>query len=305
MIGNGEDKKMKNTYKGYIALLRPFTLLAPLIVSSSIMITSLLYSSTLDINIFSIVLMIIPASICFALLNGASNALNQATDLKEDRYSKPYRPIPKGIISQKQAFHLSFLLYITALLLSLTINILFSFLILLIAFFSITYSLPPRTKKYLLINQLCVAISRGFLGVIASWAVFANPFENLPLSIGIISAIFLFGGTSTKDILDAHADKKAGTKTLINMFGLRKTAYFSVFFMTTAFLLIIPLSIAGIIDYYFLPLCGLSILSIIIYWLMTHSHKNEKCENTSAWTLMYATYFIFSLSFTTLTIFFN
>jgi 4-hydroxybenzoate polyprenyltransferase len=296
---------MNNTYNGYIALLRPFTLLAPLIVSSSIMITSLMYTGKLEMNLFSVIFSIIPASICFALLNGASNALNQATDLTEDTYSKPYRPIPKGIISQKQAYNVSFILYITALILSITINITFSFLVLLIAFFSITYSLPPRTKKYLFINQLCVATSRGFLGVIASWAVFSNPFENLPLSIGLISALFLFGGTSTKDILDANADKKAGTKTLINIFGLRKTAYFSLFFMTIAFLLIIPLSIYGIIEQYFLPLSFLSILSILIYWFMIHSHKNEKCENTSAWTLMYATYFIFALSFTTLTIFFT
>ncbi|MFO7678010.1 MAG: UbiA family prenyltransferase [Thermoplasmatota archaeon] len=290
---------------GYIALLRPFTLLAPLIVSSSIMITSLIYAGAVNLNMYQIIATIIPASLCFALLNGASNALNQATDFTEDKYSKPYRPIPKGVISQKQAFNLSFSLYITALLLSVLINIAFSFLILLIAFFSITYSLPPRTKKYLIINQLCVAISRGFLGIIGSWAVFANPIESLPLAIGIISALFLFGGTSTKDILDSNADKKAGTKTLVNVFGLTKTSYFSLFFMGFAFLLIIPLSMFHIIEIFFLPLSLLSILSFFVYWLMTHSHKNEKYENTSAWTLMYATYFIFALSFTTLTIFFS
>ncbi len=293
---------MSGKIRGYIELLRPFTLLAPIIVSSSVMIASLIYSGKTDASFLTIVLMVIPASLCFALLNGASNALNQATDYKEDKLSKPYRPIPKGILSRKEARNISFLLYIFAMLLSLAINITFSVLVLFIAFFSITYSLPPRMKKFLFINQLWVAVPRGFLGILASWSVFANPFQNLPIAIGCISALFLFGGTATKDILDADADKKTGTKTLINVLGLKKTSFISLLFMSCAFALIIPLILFNIIEFYLLPLSLLIILSFFIYWLMIHSHKNEKCENTSAWTLMYATYFIFALSFALITI---
>jgi len=293
---------MSEKIRGYIELLRPFTLLAPIIVSSSVMIASLIYSGRTDASFLTIVLMVIPASLCFALLNGASNALNQATDYKEDKLSKPYRPIPKGTLSRKEAQNISFLLYIFAMLLSLTIHITFSVLVLFIAFFSITYSLPPRMKKFLFINQLWVAIPRGFLGILASWSVFANPFQNLPLAIGCISALFLFGGTATKDILDADADKKTGTKTLINVLGLKKTSFISLLFMSSAFALITPLILLNIIEFYLLPLSLLIILSFFIYWLMIHSHKNEKCENTSAWTLMYATYFIFALSFALITI---
>ncbi|EMR75084.1 polyprenyltransferase (cytochrome oxidase assembly factor), partial [Thermoplasmatales archaeon SCGC AB-540-F20] len=94
---------MNKRLRGIIELLRPFTLLAPIIVSSSVMIASLIYSGKIDISYLTIVLTVIPASICFALLNGASNALNQATDFKEDKLSKPYRPVPKGVITQKEA----------------------------------------------------------------------------------------------------------------------------------------------------------------------------------------------------------
>lgn len=288
--------------KGYIELLRPFTLLAPIIVSISVMIASLIYSGTTDLSNLTIILTVIPASLCFALLNGASNALNQATDYKEDAISKPYRPIPKGIISRKEAQNISFVLYILALVLSFTINIIFSLFVLFIAFFSITYSLPPRIKKILIINQLWVAIPRGFLGILASWSVFANPFQSMPLAIGCISAIFLFGGTATKDILDAEADKKAGTKTLVNVFGLKKTSFISLLFMSSAFALILPLILLDIIEIYLLPLSSLILLSYFIFWFMIHNHKNEKCENTSAWTLMYTTYFIFALSFALITI---
>ena len=289
----------------YLELLRPFTLLAPLIVSSSVMIASLVNSGTTDLSFISLLWTILSASFCFALLNGASNVLNQATDWKEDALSKPYRPIPKGIITPKEAYKVSFFLYTVALLLSLTVNILFSFFIFLIAFFSITYSLPPRMKKFLFLNQLWVALPRGFFGIVGSWSVFGNPFEPLPLAIGCVAALFLFGGTATKDILDAEADRTVGTKTLVNVFGVKTTAFFSLVFMTGAFGLIIPLVYFHIIHYTLLPLVFLGILSVLIGWLMFHKHKNTKCENTSAWTLMYATYFIFALSFAVITISFS
>jgi 4-hydroxybenzoate polyprenyltransferase len=289
----------------YLELLRPFTLLAPLIVSSSVMIASLVNSGTTDLSFISLLWTILSASFCFALLNGASNVLNQATDWKEDALSKPYRPIPKGIITPKDAYKVSFFLYAVALLLSLTVNILFSFFIFLIAFFSITYSLPPRMKKFLFLNQLWVALPRGFFGIVGSWSVFGNPFEPLPLAIGCVAALFLFGGTATKDILDAEADRTVGTKTLVNVFGVKTAAFFSLIFMTGAFGLIIPLVYFHIIHYTLLPLVFLGILSVLIGWLMFHKHKNTKCENTSAWTLMYATYFIFALSFAVITISFS
>jgi 4-hydroxybenzoate polyprenyltransferase len=303
MSGVGENVIYK--FRIYLKLLRPFTLLAPLIVSSSIMIASLVKSGTTELSSISLLWTILSASFCFALLNGASNALNQATDWKEDGLSKPYRPIPNGIITPKEAYKISFFLYLVTLLLSLTIHILFSFIILLIMFFSITYSLPPRIKKFLFLNQLWVAIPRGFFGIIGSWSVFGNPFDPLPLAIGCIAALFLFGGTATKDILDAEADRTVGTKTIVNVFGVKTTSCFSLIFMTGAFGLIGPLVYLRIIDYTFFPLVFLSILSVFIGWLMFHRHKNTKCENTSAWTLMYATYFIFALSFAVITISFS
>lgn len=296
---------MNRKLGSYLELLRPFTLLAPIIVSSSVMIASLIYSGIVDIPLFVIMLTIIPASLCFALLNGASNALNQATDYKEDKLSKPYRPIPKGLITQKDAQYLSFVLYVLAILVSLTISVTFSLFVLLIAFFTITYSLPPRMKKHLVLNQLWVAIPRGFLGIVGSWSVFGNPFDPLPLAMGCIAAIFLFGGAATKDILDVEADKKAGTKTFVNVFGIKNTALISLIFMCSAFALIIPLIMLNIIEAYLFPLALLVVLSFFIFWLMLNSHKNEKCENTTAWTLMYATYFIFALAFAIITISFS
>jgi 4-hydroxybenzoate polyprenyltransferase len=289
----------------HLELLRPFTLLAPIIVSCSVMIASLMYSETLAIPPLSLLRIIMTASICFALLNGASNILNQATDRKEDALSKPYRPIPKGMITPREAYTTSFIIYLIALLLSLAVHFLFFFFICVIAFFSVTYSLPPRMKKYLFFNQLWVALPRGFFAILASWSVFSNPFSALPLAMGCIASLFLFGGTATKDILDAEADRAVGTKTLVNVYGVKTTSFFSLFFMLGAFCLIGPLVYLGIIDSIFLPIVLLGFLSIFIGWLMAHNQKNTKRENIPAWTLMYITYFTFAVSFSALTISFS
>ena len=300
MSSVGED--IIHRFRVHLELLRPFTLLAPIIVSCSVMIASLVCTGTLNLSFLSLLKTIMTASICFALLNGASNILNQATDWKEDALSKPYRPIPRGTITPREAYKASLIIYMIALLLSLAVHLLFCSFICIIAFFSVTYSLPPRIKKYLLFNQLWVALPRGFFAILASWSVFSNPLTPLPIAMGCIAALFLFGGTATKDILDAEADRTVGTKTLINVYGVKRTAFFSLFFMLGAFCLVGPLVYLGIINDVFLPIMLLGFLSIIIAWLMFHNQKNTRRENISAWTLMYVTYFIFAVSFSALTI---
>ncbi|MBU1940196.1 MAG: UbiA family prenyltransferase [Candidatus Thermoplasmatota archaeon] len=295
-------RSVNSQAQAMIELLRPFTLLAPLIVSSCVIIASFFYTNSNALTLNGFLYMVLPASLCFALLNGASNTLNQATDYTEDIISKPYRPIPRGIISRRQAFFLAVLLYASTFLVSLCIHEMFTLIITLIMVFSITYSLFPRMKQFLFFNQLWVAIPRGFLAILGSWSVFGNPFDHIPIVMGFIAALFLFGGTTTKDILDAEADKKAGTHTLVNVYGVSQAAKISAVFMVSAFLLILPLVVFHIIDGYFLFLSFLVVCSVVISYQMTHSHRNDKYENTSAWTLMYGTYFLFALSFAFLVI---
>jgi 4-hydroxybenzoate polyprenyltransferase len=157
----------------------------------------------------------------------------------------------------------------------------------------------------LFINQLWVALPRGFFAILASWSVFGNPFTALPLAMGCIAAIYLFGGTVTKDVLDAEADRIVGTRTFVNVYGVKPTAYFSLFCMLGAFSLIIPFIFLHVIDDTFFPLVFLGFFSIVIGWLMVHNQKNAKHENISAWTLMYVTYFMFAIGFSALTISFS
>ena len=106
--------------RGAIDLLRPFTLTAPFVISMSIMTASLIQSGqTIPENWWII---IGQSSFTVAIVNAASNALNQATDVKGDKISKPYRPIPRGMVKAESAQSLAYILYLLALMRAVTIN---------------------------------------------------------------------------------------------------------------------------------------------------------------------------------------
>ncbi len=117
------------------------------------------------------------ASLTLALVNAASNALNQSTDVEADKISKPYRPIPRGIVAPDEARSIAFILYLFVLLRAVTMNFWFGIFVFFIMIFTITYSLPPRMKRYLFLNQIWIAIPRGLFGILAAWSVFGDPFQ--------------------------------------------------------------------------------------------------------------------------------
>ena len=288
--------------RAYIDLLRPFTLLAPFFVSMFIMFASLIYNgkfgTTPDWWIT-----IAQASLTLAFLNAASNALNQSTDVEADSISKPYRPIPRGFVKPDEAQSIAYIFYLFALLRAVTINTWFGVFVFLIMLFTVMYSLPPRMKQYLFINQIWIALPRGLFGILASWSVFGDPFQKEPLVIGIIALLFFIGAMTTKDIVDCVADKRTGTRTLINTFGTKKAALISFPFLFFPFAFVPIFINYGLLNSYLLPLTIFAIPGFIIFYLMRKEKESETLENVPAWSLMYITYLFYAISFVALIVF--
>ena len=300
-----KTKFVSKQMRGLVDLLRPFTLLAPLLVSMSIITASLVYR-------FNFEGIAIPdnwwitvgqASFTIVLVNAASNALNQATDVQADKISKPYRPIPRGIVRADSAQSLAYFLYLFALLRAATINVWFGVFIFLIMVFTVTYSLPPRMKKHMFVSQIWIAIPRGMFGILASWSVFGDPFTATPLIIGSIATVYLIGGMATKDITDSEADRKTGVRTLINTFGSRKTALICFPFIFFPFTFIPIFINQGLLQEYLWPLSFIVVLSFVILYLMVRETESTTLENVQAWSIMYTQYIFFALGFGILTIF--
>ncbi len=292
--------------KGFIDLVRPFTLLAPIIVSCCIMFASFFYHGNSS-GVFSVFTgLIFPASLSLAFLNGASNALNQYSDLSTDRISKSYRPIPRGDITKNEAIIATVFLYVLSFVLSIQVHPSFMFFVLLITFFTVTYSLYPRFKDKLVFNQLWVAVPRGLLGVLASWSLFGNPFQALPLTIGTIVMVFLLGGCITKDVSDLKADKKTGTMTLVNTYGIRESAFIVFPFLVVPFIMIPIFIDMHWMDGHLWPLSFFVIPAFFVFYFQVNDKiKIKNLENTRAWALMYVTYFFFAFSFSTLTVMYS
>jgi len=288
--------------RAYIDLLRPFTLIAPFFVSMFIMFASLVYNDKFGAS-SDWWITIAQASLTLAFLNGASNALNQATDVEADTISKPYRPIPRGLVKPDEAQSIAYIFYLFALLRAVTINIWFGVFVFLIMLFTVMYSLPPRMKRFLFINQVWIAVPRGLLGVLASWSVFGDPFQKEPLMIGIVIFVFFIGAMTTKDIVDCKADKRTGTRTLINTFGTKKAAFISFPFLFFPFALVPFFIHYGMLNAYLLPLTIFAIPGFIIFYLILKENVSETLENVQAWSLMYITYLFYAISFVSLIVF--
>jgi 4-hydroxybenzoate polyprenyltransferase len=154
------------------------------------------------------------------------------------------------------------------------------------------------------LNQVWIAIPRGLFGILASWSVFGDPFTKEPLFVGFLAMIFFIGSMSTKDIVDAVADKQTGTKTLVNTFGIKKTAYISLPFLMAPFVFFLPLFIyMRIIGEYLWPMIFFAIPSFIVFYLMLTHKESQSLENVQAWAFMYIEYLFFAIGFSVLVIF--
>jgi len=289
--------------RGYIDLIRPFTLLAPIVVSMFIMFASLIFNGKIE-ETPDWWIKIAQASLTLALVNAASNALNQSADVEADTISKPYRPIPRGVVAADEAQSIAMILYLFVLLRAITINAWFGTFVFLIMVFTVTYSLPPRMKKYLFINQVWIAIPRGFFGVLAAWSVFGDPLTSEPFVIALLSMIFFMGAMATKDIVDKEADEKTGTRTLVNTFGVKNAAFIALPFMIIPFAFLLPFFVySQMVASYLLPLALFTIPSFFVFYLMLKYQESKSLENVHAWVLMYLEFLFVAIVFSLLTVF--
>jgi 4-hydroxybenzoate polyprenyltransferase len=276
----------------YWELSRPFTLLAPAIGILSGGLTAMGAHPRLPLTrgLLTDVLM---GTLMAAVLNAASNVLNQIYDLEIDRVNKPRRPLPSGRIAVREAFVLSGILYVVALALALLVNVQCFVLALLAAIGTAVYSVPPlRTKRLGIWANVTIAIPRGLLLKVAGWSTVRTVFRAEPWYIGLIFGLFLLGASSTKDFADIEGDRKEGCMTLPILYGVRRSAWMIAPSFFVPFLLM-PLGAAtnvltgnpvllSIIGF------GLAAWGLYVTWLMLRRPEELATdENHVSWRHMY------------------
>jgi len=250
---------MRDRIRLYVDFTRPFTLLPPTLGVISGAITAFGSSSNPDPMrraTLDMVLTVLLGSLCAALLNAASNVINQYYDLEIDRTNKPSRPLVSGAISLRAGWWFSIVLYTAAILPTWWV-VIYPYtgfaaksaapllaheclvIYLLGMLFTFIYSAPVfgRTKRNGFLANVTIAVPRGCLLKVAGWSMVASIYHVEPWYIGSIFMIFLLGASTTKDFSDMEGDRRGECLTLPIRYGVRKAAFMIAPFFVVPWLL--------------------------------------------------------------------
>jgi 4-hydroxybenzoate polyprenyltransferase len=299
--------KPLSTLGAYATLTRPFTLLMPAL--------GMLTGGTIALGagapapdgpaplIASVWVRIAIGTLMAAVLNGASNVLNQVYDLEIDRINKPERVLPIGRLTTRQAMAFSVLLYAIAIGLAVLVGLSCAVIVLVTVFATWAYSAPPlRLKRFLFLANLTVAIPRGMLLKVAGWSAVGSIFSWELWFIALVFGVFVFGAVSTKDFSDVEGDRRHGCVTLPIRYGNRTAALLiAPWFFTPSVLIALGLALHWLSGSPRI-LVGLAVLLALwaayVVRLMLAQQPARLAENNQAsWTHMYLMSFALQIGF--------
>ncbi len=228
-----------------------------------------------------------------AVLNAASNGINQIHDLELDRVNKPDRPLPSGRMGMTEAHVLTWGFFALALLLAAWVNLQCFILAASAAVLTWVYSAPPlRTKKHGWWANFTIAIPRGLLLKVCGWSTVKTVVAWEPWYIGSIFFLFLLGASTTKDFADMEGDRLGGCDTLPVKYGVRRAAWMIAPSFVLPFLLLPIGTKTGILtgNAMLLDIMGLILMawgSYTVYLLLRRPDELAATENHPSWTHMY------------------
>jgi len=286
----------------YWELARPFTLIAPALGMFTGSVIALGAHPPVPLTPWTAAKIAL-GTLMAAVLNAASNVLNQVTDIDADAVNKPRRPIPSGRIGESEALRLSGWLYVAAFLLAIPIGPECTLLAGTAATLTLAYSAPPlRWKSIPYLANVVIAIPRGLLLKVAGWSCVRDFGRFEPWYIGAIFGLFLLGATTTKDFADQRGDEAAGFRTLPVLHGPRRATWIIAPFLVLPFLLI-PFGVQrGDLTGSPTVLYGLTALllawgSYVIYLMARNPEDLARTENHPSWTHMYVMMFVAQIGF--------
>jgi len=242
-----------------------------------------------------------------AVLNAASNALNQIYDLEIDRVNKPKRPLPSGRLSMRDAWIFTWAGYFVALVLAWLVapggrHECF-WIVVAATIGTFLYSVPPfRTKRLGIWANVTIAIPRGVLLKVAGWSSVKTIVGLEPWYIGAIFGLFLLGASTTKDFADMEGDAAGGCRTLPIIYGVRRAAWMISPSFVIPFLMIGIGAFAGVLTGNFILLQLLALVMTayglyVCYLMLRRPEDLAVEENHVSWAHMYRMMFVAQIGF--------
>ena len=290
----------------FFELSRPFTLVAPALGFFSGGLTAI---GAAPYEPWTPRLLVYPliGSVMASVLNAGNNALNQIYDLEIDRVNKPKRPLPTGRLSLRDAWMLTVITYVAALILAWSVapgGRHECFWIVVIAVIcTFVYSIPPlRTKRLGIWANITIAIPRGVLLKAAGWSSVKSIAGLEPWYIGAIFGLFLLGATTTKDFADMEGDRRGGCRTLPIRYGVTRAAWMISPSFVVPFVMINIGAALNILtgNFWLLQLLGVTMTAYGLYVCYLMLRRPEELaieENHVSWAHMYRMMFVAQIGF--------
>jgi len=290
----------------FLELSRPFTLVAPALGFASGAATAY-GAAPREVWHPHLILYPLIGLTMAAVLNAASNALNQIYDLEIDRVNKPKRPLPSGRLSLHDAWVFTWAAYAVALVLAWLVepgarHECF-WIVVVATIITFLYSVPPfRTKRLGIWANVTIAIPRGVLLKVAGWSAVKTVFGAEPWYIGAIFGLFLLGASTTKDFADMEGDARGGCRTLPIIYGVTRAAWMISPSFVIPFLMISAGAWAGILTGNFILLQILSAVMTaygiyVCYLMLRRPEELAVEENHVSWAHMYRMMFVAQIGF--------
>jgi 4-hydroxybenzoate polyprenyltransferase len=285
---------------------RPFTLIAPALGFASAAATAIGAHPREQLS-WSLLMAPAIGAVMAAVLNIASNGLNQIFDFEIDRINKPRRPLPSGRMSMADAWVITVASFAASFVLAWFVapggrHECF-WMVVAAAAITTLYSAPPfRTKRLGIWANVTIAIPRGVLLKVAGWSSVKTAMGLEPWFLGAIFGLFLLGATTTKDFADMDGDRRGGCRTLPIQFGVTKAAWMISPSFVLPFLMIPLGTWAGILTGNFWLLQALSAVMTayglyVCYLMLRRPDELAVEENHVSWAHMYRMMFAAQIGF--------
>lgn len=263
-------RKRLGKLAAYIQLLRVFTLIAPLFAG----ILGVLSTTSFSFESFTAAVYV---GVTLALAQATGQVINQYADLELDKMVKKYRPLPSGLISREEALGIAWLLALFGITRAFTITTVFGLVVVALIFFAVFYSLSPFSPRKIhpFLNVAWMAVSRGFIPVLAVWSIYGEWVNALPYAL--IGFFWVLGFQGAKDVEDVKGDWIFGIKTVVGRYGVigLRTLMVTCGFIIISICAFFQLHLMGV-----LPVIG----GFAIYGL---TKKSKFTENNYGWVGMY------------------
>lgn len=152
----------------------------------------------------------------------AASGLNDVYDFDVDRINMPFRPLQRGKVLRRSVLIFSSVLYSVALIVSLLVSFYYFLAVFLMAFISMTYSLPPfAAKDRPVVGNFVLSFNMIFTSLYAGYVLVTQelfPTSGFFVFVFLLLFSFLFINM-TKDFKDIVGDKIFKKRTTVLTYG--------------------------------------------------------------------------------------